>query len=52
MYWNSKIHRWQAKLRVNGIDKYLGSFVNKQDAINARIAGEQKYFGEFAPIRE
>lgn len=52
VYWNSKIHRWQAKLRINGIDKYLGSFVNKQDAINARIAGEQKYFGEFAPIRE
>jgi outer membrane lipoprotein-sorting protein len=36
---------------VNNEDIYLGLFVNKQDAINARIEAEKKYFKDFAPIR-
>ena len=27
--------------------KFLGAFINKEDAIQARIEAEKKYFGEF-----
>lgn len=28
---------------------FFGYFDNKEDAISARLEGEEKYFGEFAP---
>ena len=40
---------WAARIRVG--EKYLslGRHVEKQDAIDARLAAEIKYFGEFSP---
>lgn len=35
--------RWVAEITVNKKNIYLGSFINKQDAINARKAAEIKY---------
>ena len=46
---NTRTKRWEAYITLNRKRKGLGHFVNKQDAINARIEGEKKYFGEFAP---
>lgn len=31
--------------------KSLGKFINKKDAIVARLKAEKEYFGEFAPQR-
>ena len=31
---------------------HLGRFVNKEDAIVARLKAEKEYFGEFAPQRD
>ena len=45
---NKKNNKWRARIRVDNKDMHLGYFNNKEDAIKARKAGEEKYFGEFA----
>ena len=40
---------WVASIRVNWKLIHIGQFKNKQDAIDARLKAEIKYFGEFAP---
>jgi hypothetical protein len=40
--------RWVAQIKVNGKQRLLGRFLDRQDALAARLAGEEKYFGEFA----
>ena len=42
-------NKWVAKITCNKQQIYLGSFINKDDAIKARLEAEKKYFGEFAP---
>lgn len=49
--WHKYANKWMARITVNNEGIYLGLFVNKQDAINARIEAEKKYFKDFAPIR-
>jgi len=44
--WDKSKARWVSRIRVMGQLICLGSFVEKEDAISARRAGEQKYFGE------
>ena len=34
---------------INGVKYNLVSFINKNDAIIARLRAEKKYFGEFSP---
>jgi hypothetical protein len=34
-YFNKPAKKWMAKIKINGRQKYLGYFVNKQDAIDA-----------------
>lgn len=46
---NKRDNLWIARIQVDGDRKYLGSFVNKNDAIKTRLAAEIKYYGEFAP---
>jgi hypothetical protein len=40
---------WRARICVNGKRLELGSFINKEDAIRARLRAEKAYYGEFAP---
>jgi hypothetical protein len=42
-------NKWQARIQVNEKRISLGCYDNKDDAIKARLLGEIKYFGEFAP---
>lgn len=49
--WHKSAKKWMASIMIDGKDVYLGVFVNKNDAIKARLEAEQKYFGEFAPQR-
>ena len=51
VYWKEKKKHWEASIKIDGKDKYLGSFKNKDDAIKARLLGEKEYYGEFAPQR-
>lgn len=49
--WDTAHQRWVAQIQVNHKKYYLGYYRNLGDAITARIAGENKYFGDFAPSR-
>jgi hypothetical protein len=40
--------RWRAYITVNKDHRFLGNFDRKEDAIEARKAAEEKYFGEYA----
>lgn len=41
--------RWRVRIRMNGKDIGLGYYKTKTEAIEARINGMKKYFGEFNP---
>ena len=47
VYWNKARNKWMALIKVNGEQKYLGLYINKEDAIQARKEAEKKYFGKF-----
>jgi hypothetical protein len=47
VYWNKRDKRWVARINPNRKQIHLGNFINKEDAIQARIEAEKKYFGEF-----
>ena len=47
VYWHKKQLRWTARITVNGKQINLGSFINKEDAINIRIQKAKDEFGEF-----
>lgn len=51
VYFSQKAGKWWAMIEVDGNKLYLGLFVNKKDAIRARLQAEAKYFKEFAPQR-
>lgn len=46
--WNSKGY-WHARISINGMETSLGYFKNQEDAIEARLEAEKKYYGEFSP---
>lgn len=45
--WNKKLRKWASKIQKDGIDIFLGYFVNKMDAADAYAAANLHYFGEF-----
>lgn len=44
--WKKTRNKWVAQIEVNTIKHYLGYFDNINDAINARINGEIRYYGK------
>ena len=42
---------WISYIDINKNRSWLGEFVDKEDAVRARLQAEAKYFGEFAPQR-
>ena len=49
--WDKECNKWMAYIKVNKKMKKLGRYINKEDAIRARLEAECKYFGRFAPQR-
>jgi hypothetical protein len=43
--------KWRVRIRVNGKAISIGKFWNEEEARDARILAEQKYFGIYAPNR-
>lgn len=46
--WSSEKKMWRAYITLNKKQKHLGYFKNLNDAIEARINAEDKYFGEYS----
>ena len=44
---NQKSGKWTARIQVDGNRIFLGYFVRKEDAVDARKEAEIKYFGEY-----
>ena len=51
VYFDKDSKKWRAYIKINGKNKWLGRFIDKEDAIVARLKAEKEYFGEFAPQR-
>lgn len=49
VYFDKDTNKWCTRIQKNYKKFYLGSFINKEDAIKTRLEAEKKYFGEFAP---
>lgn len=47
--WDKSRNKWVAHICVNNNKMRLGSFINKDDAIKARLQAEFEYVGEYAP---
>lgn len=45
VYWSEKDRVWCAVIGYRGEDVRLGNFKSKEEAINARLEAERKYFG-------
>ena len=48
VYWHNINNKWIAKITVDGVSKYLGSFMDKHEAHKCYCAAADKYHGEFA----
>lgn len=48
VYWHNRDNVWESWININNEPIYLGRFVDKQDAINARKIAEDKYFKEYS----
>ncbi len=49
VYFHKRDSVWISQITVNKQKIILGKFIDKGDAIRARLNAEAKYFGEFAP---
>ena len=49
VYWRKDRQKWVANIICDNKYYGLGSFIDKEDAIRARLKAEKEYFGEFAP---
>ena len=47
--WNKKLSKWTAYITVNKKRIHLGTFKQKEKAIEIRLKAEKEYFGEFSP---
>lgn len=47
--WYADRQKWMASLTYKKQYHYLGTYVNKEDAIRARLKAEKEIFGEYAP---
>lgn len=48
VYWDKSRNKWLSSIQLNGVQKHLGRFDDKDDAIVARKMAEDKYFGEYS----
>ena len=51
VYFHSRSKKWKAQININKKTKSLGTFIDKIEAIKARLKAEREHYGEFAPQR-
>ncbi len=47
VFLDKKAMKWRAQININGKRIYLGSYINKEDAVNIRIQRAKDEFGEY-----
>lgn len=47
VYWDKSKKKWKVRISIDGVQKHLGYFTNKEDAIKTRREAEIKYYGDF-----
>ena len=50
--WHKARSKWRAYITINGKTKHLGFFINKEEAIEARLKAELELYGTFSPNYE
>ena len=48
VYYDKNTGKWASEIKVNYRKIFLGRFIEKEDAIIARLKAEKEYFGEFS----
>lgn len=49
VYFFTRDKKWKAQINIDGKMKNLGTYINKDDAIKARLMAEAVHYKEFAP---
>lgn len=49
VYWDKSKELWAAQIEYHGERHFLGRFVEKNEAVIARLFAEKMYYGNFAP---
>lgn len=49
--WDKNKGKWRVRIHINKKETTIGYFIEKEEAIKARLEAELKYYGEFAPQR-
>lgn len=44
VYWDKKGGKWRAQIRIDGKNKYLGSFTDLKEAVKVRESAEKLYY--------
>lgn len=47
--WDKNTKSWRATIAINKVSTHIGRFLDKTDAIKARLIAEKENYGEFAP---
>lgn len=48
VHWDNERQKWQAQIKIDNKTRFLGRFESYDDAVAARRAAEEKYFGEWS----
>jgi hypothetical protein len=49
VWYDSRVKRWRAHIRLHGTLIHLGCFRSIEEAVGARLRAEHEYFQEFSP---
>lgn len=52
VYWNCKAEKWQVSIKVDGKNKYFGSFGNELDGLNAVNKAYANYFPDNPELQQ
>lgn len=50
VHWHKQMEKWRAVINVDGKNKHLGLFVDKEEAAKAYDAAAKQYHGEYAQL--
>lgn len=52
VYYNKRERKWKAMININNKQIHLGTFMTKEEAVEARMKAENEYYGNFVRKKE